>query len=260
MGGSDVCPESYGERRCSPSGTATASATTTRSRCCARSWRGSKPVLGICRGAQIINVAQGGTLWQDLGTQVPGALNHRNWAIYAENCHATSLVPGTGLAHALPGGDGGQDELRSITRRSRTSAATSSSKRGRSPTASSRRSATPGPGYVFAVQWHPEFHAPDDPSFLDDTPILDEFLSAAARHKAAAFALIGSPMKITNPADGTVITEVTADNATAVRRKYELARAGQPKWAKVPLKKRLADRSPPFASASSRCTKPWPGR
>jgi acyl-CoA reductase-like NAD-dependent aldehyde dehydrogenase len=47
-------------------------------------------------------------------------------------------------------------------------------------------------------------------------------------------------MKIVNPADGTVITEVTADNAIAVRRKYELARAGQPKWAKVPLKKRLA--------------------
>jgi len=47
-------------------------------------------------------------------------------------------------------------------------------------------------------------------------------------------------VKISNPADGTVISEVTADNATAVRRKYELARAGQPKWAKVPLKKRLA--------------------
>ena len=47
-------------------------------------------------------------------------------------------------------------------------------------------------------------------------------------------------MKISNPADGTVITEVTADNATAVRRKYELARAGQAKWAKVPLKRRLA--------------------
>ena len=99
MGGSDVCPESYGEKALQPA------------------WNGDrirddyeiallrafmalkKPVLGICRGAQIVNVAQGGTLWQDLGTQVPGALNHRNWEIYAENCHATSLVPGTGLAH-----------------------------------------------------------------------------------------------------------------------------------------------------------------
>ena len=47
-------------------------------------------------------------------------------------------------------------------------------------------------------------------------------------------------MKIVNPADGTVITEVTADNAPAVRRKYELARAGQPRWAKTPLRARLA--------------------
>ncbi len=47
-------------------------------------------------------------------------------------------------------------------------------------------------------------------------------------------------MKIINPADGTVITEITADNAAAVRRKYELARAGQRKWAKVPIRKRLA--------------------
>jgi putative glutamine amidotransferase len=39
------------------------------------------------------------------------------------------------------------------------------------------------------VQWHPEFHAPDDPSFLDDTPILDDFLAAAAQHKDAAYAV-----------------------------------------------------------------------
>jgi acyl-CoA reductase-like NAD-dependent aldehyde dehydrogenase len=47
-------------------------------------------------------------------------------------------------------------------------------------------------------------------------------------------------LKIVNPADGTVITEVTADNAAAVRRKYELARSAQPKWARTPLRARLA--------------------
>ncbi len=38
-----------------------------------------------------------------------------------------------------------------------------------------------GPSYVFGVQWHPEFHDPGDATLLDDTPILDDFL-ARARH------------------------------------------------------------------------------
>ncbi len=46
-------------------------------------------------------------------------------------------------------------------------------------------------------------------------------------------------MKIANPATGSVIAEVAADNAAAVRRKYEAARAGQPRWADVPIRKRL---------------------
>jgi len=47
-------------------------------------------------------------------------------------------------------------------------------------------------------------------------------------------------MKIINPATGAVLAEVAADNLKTVRAKYELARAAQPKWAAVPIKKRLA--------------------
>jgi putative glutamine amidotransferase len=46
-----------------------------------------------------------------------------------------------------------------------------------------------GSSYVFAVQWHPEFHPEGDASYIDDTPILDDFLATTARHKAAAYAL-----------------------------------------------------------------------
>ena len=46
-------------------------------------------------------------------------------------------------------------------------------------------------------------------------------------------------MKITNPATGAVLADVATDNAAAVRRKYDVARAGQTRWAKVPLRKRL---------------------
>ncbi|MEP7182992.1 MAG: aldehyde dehydrogenase family protein [Betaproteobacteria bacterium] len=47
-------------------------------------------------------------------------------------------------------------------------------------------------------------------------------------------------MKIVNPATGAVIADVAADNNAIVRGKYESARAGQARWAKTPIKKRLA--------------------
>jgi len=37
-----------------------------------------KPLLAICRGMQVLNVALGGTLWQDLGRQLEGTLEHRH--------------------------------------------------------------------------------------------------------------------------------------------------------------------------------------
>ena len=55
-------------------GTATACATNTRSRWCKAFSAAGKPVFGICRGLQLINVAHGGTLYQDITTQKPGAL------------------------------------------------------------------------------------------------------------------------------------------------------------------------------------------
>jgi putative glutamine amidotransferase len=38
----------------------------------------NKPIFGICRGHQIITVAEGGTLYQDIPDQIPDALNHRS--------------------------------------------------------------------------------------------------------------------------------------------------------------------------------------
>ncbi|NVB42829.1 gamma-glutamyl-gamma-aminobutyrate hydrolase family protein [Pseudenhygromyxa sp. WMMC2535] len=41
-----------------------------------------KPVFGICRGIQLINVALGGSLYQDINTQVEDSLVHRDWHRY----------------------------------------------------------------------------------------------------------------------------------------------------------------------------------
>src|SRR5664279_351863 len=182
MGGSDVCPESYGEAALRPE------------------WEGDrirddyeiallrafmaegKPVLGICRGAQVINVAFGGTLYQDIATQLPGALNHRDWDIYANNSHATSIVPGSGLARlygsiALTKTNSVHHQAAKAVGRDLVVEAWSE------PDKVVEALRWTGPSYVFGVQWHPAFHTHGAPSFIDATPILDDFLAHASHQR-----------------------------------------------------------------------------
>ena len=183
MGGSDVAPESYGETPLRPEWSGDKIRDDYEIALYRAFVAGGKPVLGVCRGAQVINVAQGGTLYQDIATQVSGALNHRNWDIYDQNSHATALVPGSGLARLYPGvalTKTNSVHHQAVKDLGRDLAVEAWSEPDRVVEAIRRN----GASYVFAVQWHPEFHDGSDRSFIDDTPILDDFL-AHARHRIA---------------------------------------------------------------------------
>ena len=58
-------------------------------------FRQRKPVLAICRGHQMMNVAFGGRLVADIGQQLPGALNHRRMDKPLELVHEAALTPGS---------------------------------------------------------------------------------------------------------------------------------------------------------------------
>lgn len=61
-----------------------------------------KPILGICRGIQVINVAFGGTLYQDLCAQRPDrVLKHSQSSRRDFAGHTTDIVPGTLLQQIL---------------------------------------------------------------------------------------------------------------------------------------------------------------
>jgi putative glutamine amidotransferase len=61
-------------------------------------FRQRKPLLAICRGHQMLNVALGGTLVADIASQVRGALPHRRNDRRNEIVHEVRLTPGSFLA------------------------------------------------------------------------------------------------------------------------------------------------------------------
>lgn len=59
------------------------------------------PTLGICRGVQVMAVATGGDLWQDIPSQCPHSLNHRQTHPREEPCHHVAVQPDSLLARIL---------------------------------------------------------------------------------------------------------------------------------------------------------------
>jgi putative glutamine amidotransferase len=135
-----------------------------------------KPVFGVCRGLQLINVAFGGTLIQDIPTQRPEALKHRDAEVYDQNFHGLELVPETRLSQLLAGAS--SYKINSIHHQGIKDLAPGFVVEARCPDDGMIEAIRyTGPAYVAAVQWHPEFHRPDLQT-LDDTPLLIDFLQA----------------------------------------------------------------------------------
>ena len=112
------------------------------------------PVLAICRGIQVVNVALGGTLWQDLPAERPGPVDHYPEAARSERTHLVRLAPGSLTAGAL-----GAEELRvnsfhhqAIRELAPKLVATGWSEDGLIEAVE----AAPGQPWLLAVQWHPE--------------------------------------------------------------------------------------------------------
>lgn len=60
-----------------------------------------KPILGICRGLQLLNVAWGGTLYQDIGLSYPNAIQHLSKVKPDEPTHTVTILPDTRLGRLM---------------------------------------------------------------------------------------------------------------------------------------------------------------
>lgn len=136
-----------------------------------------KPVFGICRGLQLINVAFGGTLYQDLLSQVKDAVVHQNRELYEHLFHHLTIVPDSKMAKLLSHSP--STKINSIHHQGIKKLAS-----GFAVEAISSHDGiieairADGEHYIAAVQWHPELHHPSH-GVLDDTPLLRDFLDAA---------------------------------------------------------------------------------
>jgi anthranilate/para-aminobenzoate synthase component II len=141
-----------------------------------------KPVLGICRGCQLLNVYFGGTLIQDIPTQWPGAILHNDTQRYERLIHEVHFMPGSRLSDIY-----GYEPRRvtSIHHQCVDRLGNGLVLEARSPIDLVPEGIRhTGHRFVMGVQWHPEFHglgfdAAD--TVLDSGPLMMDFLKVALR-------------------------------------------------------------------------------
>ena len=181
-GGADVWPGSYGEEPLRPEWSGDRARDEYDIALVRAFQAAGKPVFGICRGLQLINVAHGGTLYQDISTQKPGALTHRDADAYDLNFHEVDILPGTRLAQLL--GEP-RHKINSVHHQGIKDLAPGFVVEATSPDDGVIEAIRHvGDTWVAAVQWHPEFHFPSL-GVVDDSPLLRDFLDAAEAARKA---------------------------------------------------------------------------
>lgn len=187
------------------------------------------PILGICRGMQLVNVLEGGKMVQDLGTEKNQV--HRknekdkNHLVRIEKnsmLHSITFVQNGEVnsahhqcidVHHIP------DSLRAVA----TAAdATIEAIEYKNPS---------DQGFMLCVQWHPERMEEKETNPLSIN-IKRAFLNAINNR-------LNMKMNIINPATAEVIAQVTKDDASSLNEKLKQLEAGQKSWTKVTLQDRI---------------------
>lgn len=139
------------------------------------------PILGICRGAQILNVARGGTLVQDLPTAVGTSVHHRQTDPGRLRTHNVRIAPGSRAAEVLGGRRHAVNSFhhQAVERLGEGLAASAWA-----PDGTVEAVEDASRDFVLGVQWHAE-----SLQGKRDDRLFAAFTAAAARHDAQTAAL-----------------------------------------------------------------------
>lgn len=136
-----------------------------------------KPLLGLCRGLQVINVALGGTLYQDLEAEYPDAIKHDYFPNYGFErdylAHEVALSSGSRLQHAMaesriPVNSMHHQGIKALGRGLAASAT--------APDGLIEAAEGVGDSFLVGVQWHPEVFDATDPH---TEHLFSEFIAAS---------------------------------------------------------------------------------
>ncbi|MGZ5079228.1 MAG: gamma-glutamyl-gamma-aminobutyrate hydrolase family protein [Usitatibacter sp.] len=182
QGGDDMSPKSYGETPINPRWSGDEVRDAYEIELFHEFVTQGKPVFGICRGHQVINVALGGSLYQDIATQCPDKGLHRDELKYENHYHEMRILPNTWLARVYPQVQASRintihhQAIKTLGEGLVVEALSE-------PDGIVEAVRWEGHSFVVGVQWHPEFMDPKDPSLIDSRPLLRQFLAACEQRK-----------------------------------------------------------------------------
>jgi putative glutamine amidotransferase len=138
------------------------------------------PILGICFGMQVLNVARGGTLIQDLAAQRPEAIKHDQGAPRDRPSHTVSLLEGSLIASLAESSEllVNSHHHQAVENTGMNLVATAWSTDGIVEALEDPRSDR----FVAAVQWHPELGWKED---AFSQKLFKHFVAQAARYASA---------------------------------------------------------------------------
>ena len=138
-----------------------------------------RPILGICRGCQLINVYFGGTLYQDIATEISAAMPHRNAQQYDLFFHEIAINKNSYLASIYPETQplfvnsvhhqgikklGTNLKIEAISKSDKIIEAISSYAKNLN--------------FILGVQWHPEFSHTLKNKLINPEPLYELFLQS----------------------------------------------------------------------------------
>ncbi|WP_026692281.1 gamma-glutamyl-gamma-aminobutyrate hydrolase family protein [Peribacillus kribbensis] len=140
--------------------------------------RQKKPILGLCRGIQVLNAAFGGTIIQDIESEVPGCIKHTQLAARKTATHSITIEKSSLLYEIA-----GEERLlvnsfhhQAVGRVADKLKVTSVSSDGVIESVEAKH---PSEGWMLAVQWHPE-------EMIGESPVMQqlftEFIKAASKN------------------------------------------------------------------------------